>query len=123
MVSGKILKAPLVIYAFQLSYSENMHNCIFIQSINKNIKIDINRSSHCGSAGKGPDVISVSMWVRTLVLLSGLRIQRCCKMKCRSQIRLKSSAAMGVAQAPIAAPISKCNTNSFTRKVILRLLT
>ena len=37
--------------------------------------------------------------------LSGLRIRHCCKLWCRSQVRLRSSMAVAVAQASAAAPI------------------
>ena len=34
------------------------------------------------------------MWVRSLALLSGLRIQHCCELQCRSQLRLGSGVAV-----------------------------
>ena len=50
--------------------------------INKNAE----RSSHCGSAGEGFDVVSMRMGVGSLALLSGLRIWCCRKQQCRSQM-------------------------------------
>ena len=49
--------------------------------------------------------VSVTMQVRSLVSLSGLRIQLCHKLWHRSQMRLGYSAAVAVAQASAAAPI------------------
>ena len=37
------------------------------------------------------------VWVRSLTLLSGLRIWRCCELWCRLQIQLRSCIAMAVA--------------------------
>ena len=37
-------------------------------------------SSHCGSVGEEPDIVSMKMWVHSLALLSGLRIQHCHKL-------------------------------------------
>ena len=42
-------------------------------------------------------IVSVRMWVQGLALLSGLRIQRCHKLQCRSQMWLGSSVAVAVA--------------------------
>ena len=42
--------------------------------------------SCCGSAGEGPDVVSVGMWVSSLASLSGLRIWCCHKLRHRSQL-------------------------------------
>ena len=39
------------------------------------------------------------MWVRSLVLLSGLMIRRCCELCCRLQMWLGSLIAMALAQA------------------------
>ena len=41
-------------------------------------------------------LVSMRMWVRSLVLLSGLRICCCCEMWCRIQMRLGSCAAGAV---------------------------
>ena len=46
---------------------------------------------------KDPEHFSVKMWVQLLASLSGLRIWRCHKMRCRSQMQLESSVAMAVA--------------------------
>ena len=45
------------------------------------------------------------MRVQFLALLSGLRIQHCCKLLCRSQMWFRSSAAIAVAQAAAEALI------------------
>ena len=39
---------------------------------------------------------TVRLWVRSLALLSGLRIQRCRELWCRSQTQLRSGVAMAV---------------------------
>ena len=39
---------------------------------------------------------SMSMWVRSLALLSGLRIRRCHKLQCGLQMQLGASVAVGV---------------------------
>ena len=46
---------------------------------------------------KKPDIVSVWMWVQSLVLLSGLRIWHGCKLGHRSQIWLGSGIAVAVA--------------------------
>ena len=43
--------------------------------------------------------LTMRMWVRSLVLLSGLMIWRCCELCCRSQMWLGSRIAMALAQA------------------------
>ena len=43
--------------------------------------------------------------VQSLALLSGLRIQRCCELWCRSQMRLRSCVAVALVQA------SSCGSN------------
>ena len=40
---------------------------------------------------------SMSMWVQSLALLSGLRIQHCCELWCRLQMRLRSRIAVALA--------------------------
>ena len=45
------------------------------------------------------------LWVRSLPLLSGLRIQCCHKLWCRSQMRLGSRVAVALAWAGATAPI------------------
>ena len=47
-------------------------------------------SSYRGLAGGASVVVSVRLQVRSLASLSGLRIQRCCKLQCRSQMWLGS---------------------------------
>ena len=37
------------------------------------------------------------LWVRPLALLSGLRIQHCCELWCRSQMQLRSGVAVALA--------------------------
>ena len=44
-------------------------------------------------------LVSMRMWVRSLALLSGLRIWRCCKLWCRSQMWLWSGIAVAVVYA------------------------
>ena len=39
------------------------------------------------------------IWVRSVALLSGLRIQHCCKLRHRLQMRLGSYVAVAVVQA------------------------
>ena len=45
---------------------------------------------------KNTDIVSVSMQVRSLASLRGLRIQRCLKLQCRSQMQLRSGVAVAV---------------------------
>ena len=45
-----------------------------------------------------------SYQVRSLALLNGLRIQRCCEMWCRSQRKLRSGIAVALALALALAP-------------------
>ena len=42
---------------------------------------------------------TMRLWVRSLASLSGLRIQRCHELWCRSQTRLRSGMAVAVVQA------------------------
>ena len=53
----------------------------------------------CGSAGEELDLVSLRMWVPSLASLSGLRIRRCCNLRRRFQIWLRSCVAVTVAQA------------------------
>ena len=62
------------------------------------------RSSHCGSAESNPT--SMSMWIQSLALISGLRIQLCHELWYRLQIWLRSCVAMAVAQ------LSWCSSDS-----------
>ena len=50
-------------------------------------------------------LISMRMWVRSLGPLSGLRIQRCLELWCRSQMSLGPGVVVAVAQADSAALI------------------
>ena len=45
------------------------------------------KSSHCGSAGKEPDIVSMRMLVQSLAPISGLRIQGCHKLWHKLQMR------------------------------------
>ena len=45
---------------------------------------------------EGTRLLSMSMWVQTLASFSGLRIQHCCELWCRSQIWLRSGVAVTV---------------------------
>ena len=47
------------------------------------VKKKKNWSFHFGSAGEGPNRMSIRMWVQTLASLSGLRILHCHKLWCR----------------------------------------
>ena len=47
---------------------------------------------------------SMRMWVRSLVLLSGRRIQPCHELWCRSKMRLGSGTAVALEQAVAIAP-------------------
>ena len=60
---------------------------------------------HCGSVGKGFDVVSLRMRVQSLALLSELRIWCCHRLQHGLQVWLGSGVAMAVAQAPAAALI------------------
>ena len=42
---------------------------------------------------------TLRLWVRSLTLLSGLRIQHCCELWCRSQMQLRSCVAVAGVQA------------------------
>ena len=64
------------------------------------------RSSHCGSVGKGSDVVSLRLRIQSLALFSGLRIQHCHKLWCRSQTQLRSRVAVAVVQD------CSCSSNS-----------
>ena len=87
---------------FLLGTQPKNFKCHFVQHY---IQKMYSSSSCCGSEGSGHDVISVRMWVRSLTLLSGLRIQHCHKLRHRLQMRLRSCVAMTLAQAPAAALI------------------
>ena len=64
-----------------------------------------NWRSPCGSAGLGPDVVSLRMWVWSLVLLSGLKFWRCCpKLRCRLRIQPRSRVTVAVVWASITVP-------------------
>ena len=40
--------------------------------------------------------LTMRMWVQSLALLGGLRVQCCCRLRCRSQMQLGSVVAMAV---------------------------
>ena len=61
------------------------------------------RSSHHGSAVR--NLVSMRTWVQYLVLLSGLRIQRCCELWRRSQMQLGTGVAVAVAYRLTAAAL------------------
>ena len=44
-------------------------------------------------------LVSMRIWIRSLALLSVLRIQHCCELWCRSQMQFRSCIAVAVAQA------------------------
>ena len=52
-------------------------------------------SSPRSSAGEEPNIISVRIWVGSLALLRGLRIQHCRELWHSSQMWLKSGVAVG----------------------------
>ena len=54
---------------------------------------------------KNPTIVSIRIWVRSLSLLVGLRIQHCYKPWHGSQMQLRSRVAVAVAQASAAALI------------------
>ena len=45
------------------------------------------------------NLLSTKMWVQSLALVSGLRIRPCHKLRCRSQMQLRSRVAVAVVQA------------------------
>ncbi len=53
--------------------------------------------SHCGLAVTNPTSIHERIQVQSLALLSGLKIQCCCELWCRSQMQLGSCVAVAVA--------------------------
>ena len=66
-----------------------------------------NRSSRCGVLETNPTrKHEISLRVRSLASLRGLRIRRCRELGCRSQTRLGSSAAVAVVEA------SSCSSDS-----------
>ena len=50
-------------------------------------------------------MVSMSMWVQSLASLSGLRIQHCCKLQCRSQMQLGSGVAVALVIPSLALKI------------------
>ena len=52
-------------------------------------------SSHCGTVETN-SIRNHKIAVRSLALLSGLRIRHCCELWCRSQTRLRSGIAVAV---------------------------
>ena len=56
-------------------------------------------------SGLRTQLVSMRIQVRSLASLSGLRVQRCCELWCRSQTRLGSRAAVALYRPVGAAPI------------------
>ena len=54
---------------------------------------------------RGNELVSTRIWVRSLALISGLRIQCCRKLWCSSQMRLASGVAVTVGYRPTAAAL------------------
>ena len=89
-------------------------------------------SSHCGFVVNEPNWASMRMWVRSLVSLSGLRIQCCCELWCRSQTgldpallwlwhRLMATAPMGPLawEPPYATGVALKRQKKREREVII----
>ena len=55
--------------------------------------------------GQEPNIVSMRMQVQSLAWLSALRIWRCYKLWCRSQMQLRSRVALAVVQAETGALI------------------
>ena len=80
-------------------------------------------SSHCVSAGYEPAVqlVSMRMWVWSLpglaqwALPSGLKIQHCHELWCRSQLRLRSCAAVAVTGSCSSDSIPSLGTSTCRR--------
>ena len=66
----------------------------------------LSRSSHCGSVGEEPNIVSIRMRVQSLASLSELSIWPCCKLWCSSQAWLGSGVAVAVIWT------SSCGSNS-----------
>ena len=64
----------------------------FFEKINEN---DKPWRSHCGSAVK-TQLVSLRTWVQSLTSFSGLRIQHCHELQCRSQPRILHCCGCGV---------------------------
>ena len=58
--------------------------------------LELGRSSRGGSVGEEPHAVSVRMQVRSLALLSGLRIWPCHKPLCRSQMAARIQCGCGM---------------------------
>ena len=54
-------------------------------------------NSCCGAARNEIRLGMMRLQVRSLVLLTGLKIQHCCELWCRSQMQLRSGVAVAVA--------------------------
>ena len=46
--------------------------------------------------GLRTQLVCMGMWIQSLTILSGLKIQHCTKLRCRLQKKLRSSVAMAV---------------------------
>ena len=65
-------------------------------ALKKNNNNKIFRSSYCGSMGKEPNKVSMRMRVRSLVLLSGLRIWPCHELQHRYVAQIRHCCGCGV---------------------------
>ena len=60
-----------------------VHNIFLTMSSQARDTKTKNRSSHCGSAGQEPIIVSMRIKVLTPASLSGLRMWHCCRLWCR----------------------------------------
>ena len=58
-------------------------------------KIHFFGRSHCGEAETNP-LVSMRIWIRSLVLLIGLRLWHCRELWCKLQMQLRSGVAVAV---------------------------
>ena len=72
-------------------------------------------SSRCGASETNPTVY-MRMRVRSLASISGLRIQHCCELWCRSQMQLGSCVAVAMA---VAGSCSSDSTSSLETSICL----
>ena len=63
------------------------------------------RRSSLGGAAEWNQLGSMRLWVRSLALLGGLRIQHCCDLQCRSQTWLGSVITVAVPRLAAVALI------------------
>ena len=82
------------------------------------------KSYPCDSAGLGPEVVSMRIWVPSLALLSGLRIQRCHKLQHRSQMWLRSGVALACSLIrPLAQQLAYVAGTAVKKKKVGRMNT